>query len=103
MVLDKVLLLINDEISRQHLEKQLQACYDLTSAPTLAAAQAALGKGHFDLIIADVELPDGTAIDLLDQLQSSPIKPLVVIISSFGCVESAAECLNHGACAYFLK
>jgi DNA-binding NtrC family response regulator len=103
MPLNKVLLLVTDEVPRQDLEQQLQPRYDLASVATLAAAQHKLAKEDFDLIIADVELLQGTETEWLDQLQARPSGPLLVVISAFGSVESAAALLNQGAFAYFLK
>jgi isoquinoline 1-oxidoreductase len=54
-------------------------------------------------MIADVHLPDGESTDLLRELQSRPQKPLVVMISGFGTVESAVECMRCGAFDYLIK
>ncbi|MDB6032720.1 MAG: two component, sigma54 specific, transcriptional regulator, Fis family [Verrucomicrobiales bacterium] len=51
----------------------------------------------------DVKLPDGDGTDLLKQLQSRPVKPLVVIISGFGTVDMAVECMSNGAFTFLTK
>src|SRR5260221_1664774 len=103
MPLDKVLLLVSDEVSRQDVEKQLQLRYDVASVAALEAAQHKLATESFDLIIADAELLEGTGTGWLDQLQVLPARPLLLVISAFGSAESAATLLDHGAFACLLK
>ncbi|MBI3416280.1 MAG: sigma-54-dependent Fis family transcriptional regulator [Verrucomicrobia bacterium] len=104
MPIEKILILEDDLIVRKHLEQQLRhRRYDVASAPTLGAAQEYLAKDSFDLLIADVRLPDGESTELLRELQTRPSRPLVVMISGFGTVESAVECMRCGAFDYLIK
>src|SRR5687767_13860211 len=54
-------------------------------------------------MIVDVRLPDGNGIDLLKQLQSRPAKPLIVMVSGFGTVDLAVECMSNGAFTFLTK
>jgi len=91
-------------IVRKNLEQLLrQRHYDVAAASTIAEAQEYLSRDTFDLMFVDVRLPDGEGTDLLRQLQSRPIKPLVVIITGFGSVESAVNCMRDGAFEYLIK
>lgn len=104
MPIEKIIVLEDDLIVRKNLEQQLrQRRYDVASAGTIAAAQELLGKDNFDLIFVDVRLPDGEGTDLLRQLQARPQKPLVVIVTGFGSVESAVNCMRDGAFDYLIK
>ncbi len=91
-------------IVRKNLEQQLrQRRYDVGSATTIAEAQELLGRDNWDLIFVDIRLPDGEGTDLLKQIQSRPQKPLVVMITGFGSVESAVNCMQNGAFDYIIK
>jgi DNA-binding NtrC family response regulator len=91
-------------IVRKNLEQQLrQRHYDVASASTIAEAQEYLSRDTFDLMFVDVRLPDGEGTDLLRQLQARPQKPLVVIMTGFGSVESAVNCMRDGAFEYLIK
>jgi DNA-binding NtrC family response regulator len=104
MPIEKVIVLEDDAIVRKNLESCLRRQrYDVACAPTIAAAQAFLDKDNFDLIFLDVRLPDGDGTDLLKALQSRPQKPLAVITTGFGSVESAVECMKNGAFDYLIK
>src|SRR5512138_2358084 len=98
MPIEKIILLEDDLVVRRNLEQQLrQRRYDVTTAGTLAAAQDILARDTFDLIFVDVRLPDGDGTDLLRELQTRPQRPLAVIITGFGSVESAVDCMRNGA------
>lgn len=104
MPIEKIIVLEDDLIVRKNLEQQLrQRRYDVASVATIAAAEEMLAKDTFDLMIADVRLPDGSGIDLLAQLQQRAQRPLVVMISGFGTVETAVECMKNGAFDYLIK
>ena len=91
-------------IVRKNLEQQLrQRRYDVGSATSVAEAQELLSKDNWDLIFVDIRLPDGEGTDLLKQIQSRPQKPLVVMITGFGSVESAVNCMQNGAFDYIIK
>ena len=48
---------------------------ELTLCHTLSAAGAALEKSAFDLLLLDVNLPDGSGLDLLRQVRRSGTTP----------------------------
>src|SRR5580704_2936525 len=104
MPLEKIIVLEDDPIVRKNLESQLrQRRYDVATTGTIAGANELLAKDTFDLIFVDVRLPDGEGTELLRELQSRPEKPLVVMVTGFGSVESAVECMRAGAFDYMLK
>ena len=104
MPIEKIIVLEDDLIVRKNLEQQLRyRRYDVASASTIAAAQELLTKDNFDLMIVDVRLPDGEGTELLKQLQTRPVKPLVVMISGMGTVELAVECMSNGAFTFLTK
>jgi DNA-binding NtrC family response regulator len=104
MPLEKIIVLEDDMIVRKNLEQQLrQRRYDVASASTLAAAQELLAKDNFDLMMVDVRLPDGEGTELLRQLQLRPQRPLVVMMTGYGSVESAVDCMRNGAFDYLIK
>jgi len=102
--IEKIIVLDDDLILRKSLEHQLrQKRFDVASAGTLAAAKDLIGRDNFDLIFVDVRLPDGEGTDLLREIQSRPQKPLVVMMTGFGSVESAVNCMRDGAFDYIIK
>ncbi|MBX3743681.1 MAG: sigma-54-dependent Fis family transcriptional regulator [Verrucomicrobiae bacterium] len=104
MPIEKILVLEDDLIQRKNLELQLrQRRYEVASAGTLGEAHELLGRETFDLILVDVNLPDGDGRDLLRELQSRPQRPHVVMMTGEGSIESAVECMRMGALDYLTK
>src|SRR5437867_10179371 len=104
MAIEKVIVLEDEEVVRKSLETFLRRKrYDVASAGTVAAAREYLEKDNFDLIFLDVRLPDGDGTSILKTIQSRPQKPLAVITTGFGSVESAVECMKSGAFDYIIK
>ena len=104
MPIEKVIVLEDDAIVRNNLEQCLRRRrYDVAAAGTIAEAEDFLNRDNFDVIFLDVRLPDGDGTDLLKAIQQRPIKPLCIITTGFGTVESAVECMKTGAFDYLIK
>ena len=56
-----------------------------------------------DVILVDLQLPDGTGIDIMNRLRSSHPQILPVVLTSFDDDEALAESLEAGVRAYILK
>jgi DNA-binding NtrC family response regulator len=104
MSIEKIIVLEDDAGVRSNLENYLRRKhYDVAAVATIAAAQEYLNKDNFDLIFLDVRLPDGDGTDLLKEIQARPQKPLVVMMTGYGSVESAVVCMKNGAFDYLIK
>jgi len=104
MAIEKIIVLEDDAVIRSNLENFLRRKhYDVAAVSTIAAAQEYLNRDNFDLIFLDVRLPDGDGTDLLKHSQARPQKPLVAMMTGFGSVESAVECMKNGAFDYLIK
>jgi DNA-binding NtrC family response regulator len=60
-------------------------------------------KESADLVISDLQLPDGNGMDLLRQFKKVNPAVEVIIITGFGTIESAVEAMKMGASNYLLK
>ncbi len=69
----------------------------------LAAARAALGRRSFDLVLTDLQLPDGTGIELVRALRAARDATAVVILTGAPDLESAIEAVHLGAVRYLRK
>ena len=68
--------------------------YSVVSAPTLADAQRYLAKEGYDLVLADIRLPDGDGTSLLEHMSLLKSPPLFVMITGHGTIESAVSCMR---------
>jgi DNA-binding NtrC family response regulator len=60
-------------------------------------------KEPADLVISDLQLPDGSGMELLRQFKKASPNVEVIIITGFGTIESAVEAMKMGASNYLLK
>lgn len=104
MAFDKIIVVDDEMIIRKTLEQQLRnKRYIVASASSIAECEAYLAKDQFDLILLDVRLPDGDGTELLERIAEDPDKPMVVMMTGYGSVESAVKCMRLGAFDYIIK
>lgn len=104
MAIEKILVVDDELIIRKSIEEILRANrYSVSTVGTLADAEKQLGRNTYDLILLDVKLPDGEGTDLLDRLSRQQEKPLIIMMSGYGTIESAVACMRSGAFDYLLK
>ena len=104
MGFEKIIVLDDELIIRKSLEEQLRRKrYSVVCAASLGEAENYLRKDSYDLIFADVRLPDGSGIDLLRRLAQQPESPVVIMMTGHGSIESAVECMRAGAFDYIIK
>jgi DNA-binding NtrC family response regulator len=104
MAIEKIIVLEGDATFRGSLENYLRRCrYDVAATSTIAVAREFLSRDNFDLIFLELRLPDGDGAEFLKEMQARPQKPLAVITTGSGSVESAVNCIKNGAFDYLIK
>jgi DNA-binding NtrC family response regulator len=104
MSFEKTLIIEDDPVVR-NLLKEIFARRKVTAkaVESLAQAEEAVMKETFDLVMLDIRLPDGDGQHFLERLATLPDRPIVVMITGFGSIESAVSCMRAGAFDYVLK
>ncbi|HEY4805268.1 MAG TPA: sigma 54-interacting transcriptional regulator, partial [Paraburkholderia sp.] len=79
--------------------------FSVDTAATLAEARAALSRFIPDVVLVDLNLPDGGGLELLPHLPAQPPGGAlpVIVMTGNATVESAIEGLRHGIWDYLLK
>jgi len=98
----KVLLIEDDKLDQmtfERLVKEQQLPYDYKIAGSFAQAKNILDSNKFDVVIADYFLGDGTAFDVLNLMQDTP----VVFATGAGNEEIAVKAMKAGAYDYMIK
>ncbi|HMR65402.1 MAG TPA: response regulator [Anaerolineae bacterium] len=100
------ILLVEDEAAHAQLIRRAFASglssVQLTVVSSLKAAHDYIVASTPDLIIADLNLPDGSGHDLLPADQAEPQYP-VIVMTSFGDEHVAVEAMKAGAFDYVVK
>lgn len=99
------ILIVEDELVVRNLLQSIFHRHKLpvSCANNLAEATAQLQREQFDLMMLDIRLPDGDGQKFLEQVAAMPERPLVVMVTGYGTIESAVACMRAGAFDYVLK
>ncbi len=77
--------------------------YEVQGAATLGEARECVRKGNADIILLDVQLPDGYGPNLLEEIAALPIRPPIILITAHGDVEMAVDAMKNGAHDFLQK
>ncbi|HZK16994.1 MAG TPA: response regulator, partial [Anaerolineaceae bacterium] len=93
-----ILVVDDEETARMVVSEFLRTeNYEVQEAATLTEAREILSQDGTDIIILDVQLPDGYGPNLLAETARQPRKPQVIIMTAHGEVGMAVEAMKNGA------
>lgn len=100
----KILIVEDERKLGQFVLKGLhEAAYTARLVGSCAAASDALAESHYDAIVLDLGLPDGSGLDLLRSWRQAGFLEPVLILSARGQTEDRIAGLNLGADDYLPK
>ncbi|NOZ61039.1 MAG: sigma-54-dependent Fis family transcriptional regulator [Calditrichaeota bacterium] len=100
----KILLIDDDESLNKVLSFQLdQMGMDVKAALDGASGLQLFNEISFDVIITDLQLPDISGMELLENIRRLDKNVIIVIITAFGTVDNAIEAVKKGADDYLTK
>ena len=99
------ILLVDDDPSLLKMaHRYLQrAGFTATCSTTLAEGQLIGKNGRFDIVLLDVDMPDGCGLDVIQSFLNLPSQPEVIIFTGNGAVDGAAKAMQEGAWSYIEK
>ena len=106
MALPRILLVEDEEHTRARLARALSGDPRLAligAESTFAAGRAALESERPDVLITDLDLPDGSGIELIRAIDTLKLPTLAMVISVFGDEQTVIAALEAGALGYLLK
>ena len=98
----KVLLVEDNEIERRAFERFViknNIPYDFVITKSVEEGKRELARNKFDIIISDHDIGDGTAIDILNAANDTP----VIVVTGAGDEETAIKTWKAGAYDYLVK
>jgi len=100
----RILIVDDDTILCTMLAEQLQRKgYATGSAHTLEQGLSFVQGDSWDVVLLDVQMPDGNGLDALPDFIASPSQPEVIIITGQGAVDGAEKAIVSGAWSYIEK
>jgi two-component system, NtrC family, response regulator PilR len=98
-------LVVDDEADLRELLQitLISMGFDVDLAPTIGEAKRLLAQNSYSLCLTDMRLPDGTGIELVEQINRSPEPMPVAVITAYGSADTAVAALKAGAFDYLSK
>ena len=116
-----MVLIIDDEESMRHMLSIIlkKEGYEVVSAESGQQALKVLGKDDFNFILCDIRMPDMDGLEFLRRLKTQDARheikdlslepsafspqPVVIMMSAYGTIDTAVECMRLGAYDYISK
>ena len=77
--------------------------YEVLEAANLKEAKKTLGAGSADIVLLDVQLPDGLGTTLLEESAGNSARPPIIMITAHGDIDMAVEAMKNGAHDFLQK
>lgn len=88
--------IIKGQLTRRH--------WNVTEAACCREAEAILSEENtFEVILCDLNLPDGMAWQVLEQSSKRTDRPALIVITGAGLIDNAITALRHGASDFLQK
>lgn len=105
MTLSPKVLVVEDSLPLAQIYKAYlsNTDYDVVLAATLEEAMTQIADYRPDIVLLDVELPDGSGIDLLKYVQKDYGGTQVIVMTAHGSSDMAVDAINLGATDFLTK
>ncbi len=103
-----ILLVDDDPLDRRLVEMTLARSnppmqYNVETAGTLSEATRRLSNGSYDVVLLDLNLPDSSGIDTVQQAQDTDSDASIVVLTGLDDEEMGIEAIRRGAEDYLIK
>jgi CheY-like chemotaxis protein len=98
------ILVVEDNTDSAYLLARLleHAGHSVVGAATLSEARMIASSQHFDLLISDLALPDGSGRELVSELQQHELLPAIAL-SGYGGTAEVERSIRAGFARHLLK
>lgn len=77
--------------------------YSVCQAESISLSRQHINEHHPDLILLDVNLPDGNGLEFLKELKSSGKHTNILLMTAYGSINQAIDAIRLGASDYLTK
>jgi signal transduction histidine kinase len=99
----KILLVEDHDDTARALARLLTSRgYEIQTVGTVASGIEAVEQGRFDLLLCNIDLPDGTGLQLIERVRERCQTPALAL-TGFGMEEDVAKCKRAGFAAHLTK
>ena len=100
----RVLVVDDDQFALRSMAKVLRGeSYEVVTAASGSEAIELLKQDAFDLVVADLKMPEVDGLEVLRQTREIAPQAVVLILTGYASLGSAIEALREGAYDYLVK
>ena len=100
----RILLVEDEQDVRETIKLQLEdEGHEVTDTDSGKQALLLAESSSFDLVLTDVMIPDLNGIELVQQMNEWPSRPVTVVMTGYGSVEMAVNAIKAGAFDFLSK
>src|SRR2546423_4484444 len=103
-LMQPTILIVDDEKhTRDGLRRLLENDYDVYVAGDIAGAMNVLEREHVDLLLTDLRLGTEDGMQLIERALKMPHRPICIMMTAYGSVDTAVEAMKRGAYDFVTK
>ena len=99
----RILIVEDEPLVRRAYERILGTDHEVVGVGSMREAVAVLETQELSAIVSDLDLPDGSGIDLLKAARRRDADIAFVVVTGYPSVDSAQDAVNFGAFRYLTK
>jgi two-component system response regulator AtoC len=102
--MNPTLLIVDDEKhTREGLRASLEESFDVYIAADVAGALAVLEREQVDVLLTDLRIGAEDGMHLIESALTMPHRPVIVMMTAYGSVDTAVEAMRRGAYDFISK
>ena len=99
-----ILIVDDEEDMREPLGDILrEEGYQIVTVENKTLAQKKIKENFFNIVLADLMLPDDTGLDLLEHIKKTNDETIAILMTGFASLETSIKAMNAGAFSYIQK
>lgn len=98
-----ILIVEDEKNTREGLTLAFQEDYDIYEAANAEEAFRLMDSEAFDVILTDLRMAGKSGLSVIEKAMTLPNKPLCIMMTAYGNVETAVEAMKRGAYDFLTK
>lgn len=99
----QILIVDDEKNTREGLAATLEDHYEITMASSADEAFRLMDIESFDVVITDLRMAGQSGLTVIDKALELPQKPVCIMMTAYGNVETAVEAMRRGAYDFLTK
>lgn len=99
----QILIVDDEKNTREGLAATLEEQYEITMASNADEAFRLMSAENFDVVITDLRMAGESGLTVIDKALELPQKPVCIMMTAYGNVETAVEAMRRGAYDFLTK